>query len=175
MAFYTVQIFNGLVNGGFIALMSLGLSIVFGLMRVVNFAHGALYMLGAFVAFLAGSYFGTSLLVALPLAWLLIGGFGVVLERTLLSRLYRLDPAYNLLLTFGLTLIIEDVMRSLFSTTGGQFLVPHLLSGAVNLGFAFYPKYRLFVLAISVFLCLLAWFVLERTRAGALVRAATER
>jgi branched-chain amino acid transport system permease protein len=175
MAFYAVQIFNGLVNGGFIALMSLGLSIVFGMMRVVNFMHGAMYMLGAFVAFLAGAKFGISLLVALPLAWLLIGGFGVVLERLMLSRLYRLDPAYNLLLTFGLTLIIEDLMRSLFSTTGGQFLVPHILSGAVNLGFMIYPKYRLFVLLVSVSLCLATWIVLERTRYGALVRAATER
>jgi branched-chain amino acid transport system permease protein len=175
MAFYGVQIFNGLVNGGFIALMSLGLSIVFGMMRVVNFMHGAMYMLGAFAAFLAGSYFGISLLLALPLAWLLVGGFGVVLERLLLSRLYRLDPAYNLLLTFGLTLIIEDLMRSMFSTTGAQFLVPHMLSGVVNLGFTFYPRYRLFVLVVSVLLCLLAWFVLERTRYGALVRAATER
>jgi branched-chain amino acid transport system permease protein len=137
--------------------------------------HGAMYMLGAFVAFIAGSYFGISLLVALILAWLLVGGLGIVLERLLLSRLYRLDPAYNLLLTFGLTLIIEDLMRSFFSTTGAQFLVPKLLSGAVNLGFTFYPKYRLFVLAVSVLLCLLAWFVLERTRFGALVRAATER
>lgn len=175
MSFYAVQIFNGLVNGGFIALMSLGLSIVFGLMRVVNFAHGAMYMLGAFVAFIGGQFFGVSLWLALILAWVLVGGFGVILERLLLSRLYRLDPAYNLLLTFGLTLIIEDLMRSFFATTGGQFLVPHMLSGAVYLGFTFYPKYRLFVLAVSVLVCLAAWFVLEQTRAGALVRAATER
>ncbi len=175
MSFYAIQIFNGLVNGGFIALMSLGLSIVFGMMRVVNFMHGAMYMLGAFVAFIAGSYFGISLWFALVLAWLLVGALGVVLERAFLSRLYRLDPAYNLLLTFGLTLIIEDLMRSFFSTTGAQFLVPGLLSGAFNLGFTFYPKYRLFVLVISVLLCLAAWLVLERTRFGALVRAATER
>jgi len=175
LSLYSIQIFNGLVNGGFIALMSLGLSIVFGMMRVVNFMHGAMYMLGAYVAFLAGSYFGISLWFALFLAWLLVGGLGVILERTFLSRLYRLDPAYNLLLTFGLTLIIEDLMRSFFSTTGAQFLVPSLLSGAFNLGFTFYPKYRLFVLVISVLLCLAAWFVLERTRFGALVRAATER
>jgi len=174
-AFYAVQIFNGLVNGGFIALMSLGLSIVFGMMRVVNFAHGAMYMLGAFVAFIGGQFFGISLWFALVLSWLLVGGLGVILERLLLCRLYKLDPAYNLLLTFGLTLIIEDLMRSFFATTGGQFLVPHLLSGAVNLGFTFYPKYRLFVLVVSVVVCLAAWFVLERTRAGALVRAATER
>src|SRR6266852_7378474 len=118
MSFYTVQIFNGLVNGGFIALMSLGLSIVFGMMRVVNFMHGAMYMLGAFVAFIAGSFFGISLWLALLLAWLMVGGMGVILERIFLSRLYRLDPAYNLLLPFGLTLIIEDLVRSFFSTTG---------------------------------------------------------
>src|SRR6185437_236517 len=173
--YYLSQLFNGLVNGGFIALMSLGLSIVFGMMRVVNFAHGAMYMLGAFVAFIGGQFFGISLWFALVLSWLLVGGLGVILERLLLCRLYKLDPAYNLLLTFGLTLIIEDLMRSFFATTGGQFLVPHLLSGAVNLGFTFYPKYRLFVLVVSVVVCLAAWFVLERTRAGALVRAATER
>src|ERR1700761_4796364 len=163
MTFYLAQVFNGLVNGGFIALMSLGLSIVFGMMRVVNFMHGAMYMLGAFVAFLAGANFGISLLVALPLAWILVGAFGVVLERLMLCRLYRLDPAYNLLLTFGLTLIIEDLMRSMFSTTGAQFLVPQLLAGSVNLGFTVYPKYRLFVLLISVLLCLAVWIVLERT------------
>ncbi len=175
MTLYLVQIFNGLVNGGFIALLSLGLSIIFGMMRVVNFMHGAMYMLGAFVAFLAGSYFGISLWVALLLAWLLVGGLGVVLERLFLSRLYQLDPAYNLLLTFGLTLIIEDLVRSFFGLTGAPFLVPAALRGAVNLGFMYYPKYRLFVLLVSAGLCLAAWLMLERTRLGALVRAATER
>lgn len=175
MSFYLAQIFNGLVNGGFIALMSLGLSIIFGMMRVVNFTHGALYMLGAFVAFVAGSQFGISLWVSMMLAALLIGGLGIVLERLLLSRLYKLDPAYNLLLTFGLTLIIEDVVRQFTSVTGAQFLVPKALQGAVNLGFMVYPKYRLFVVAVSALCCLAAWFVLERTRFGSLVRAATER
>jgi branched-chain amino acid transport system permease protein len=175
MTLYLVQIFNGLVNGGFIALLSLGLSIIFGMMRVVNFMHGAMYMLGAFVAFIAGSYFGISLWFALILAWLLVGGLGVVLERLFLSRLYHLDPAYNLLLTFGLTLIIEDLVRSFFGLTGAPFLVPSVLRGAVNLGFMFYPKYRLFVLLVSVGLCLAAWLLLEKTRLGALVRAATER
>jgi branched-chain amino acid transport system permease protein len=175
MSFYMAQVFNGLVNGGFIALMSLGLSIIFGMMRVVNFMHGAMYMLGAFVAFIAGAYFGLSLWLALLIAPLLIGGFGVVLERLMLRRLYPLDPAYNLLLTFGLTLIIEDLMRHFFGVTGAPFLVPDVLKGAVNLGFMYYPKYRLFVVVISIVLCLAAWLLLEKTRLGALVRAATER
>ncbi|MFC7398370.1 ABC transporter permease [Chelatococcus sp. GCM10030263] len=175
MSFYVAQIFNGLVNGGFIALMSLGLSIIFGMMRVVNFMHGAMYMLGAILAFVAGSYFGLSLWIGLVIAALLVGGLGLILERLLLSRLYKLDPAYNLLLTFGLTLIIEDVVRSFFSVTGGSFLVPSGLTGAVNLGFIFYPKYRLFVMVVSIVLCLATWLLLEKTRLGALVRAATER
>ena len=175
MSFIFAQIFNGLVNGGFIALMSLGLSIVFGLMRVVNFAHGAIYMLGAFVAFIAGSYFGISLWFSLILALLLVGGFGVILERTLLSRLYGLDPAYNLLLTFGLTLIIEDVMRQFFATTGAPFLMPESLRGAINLGFMYYPKYRLFVVVLSLLTCLSVWLLIEKTRLGALIRAGTER
>jgi branched-chain amino acid transport system permease protein len=175
MSFYTAQLFNGLVNGAFIALMSLGLSIIFGMMRVVNFMHGAMYMLGAFAAFLAGAYGGVSLFLALGLAALLVGGLGVVLERLLLSRLYRLDPAYNLLLTFGLTLIIEDLVRSFFGVTGAPFLVPSVLKGAVQLGFVVYPKYRLFVVAVSVVLCFATWLLLEKTRLGALIRAATER
>lgn len=175
MSFYIAQIFNGLVNGGFIALMSLGLSVIFGMMRVVNFTHGALYMLGAFVAFVAGSFLGISLWISMMLAALLVGALGIALERLLLSRLYKLDPAYNLLLTFGLTLIIEDVVRQFTGVTGAQFLVPQALQGAVNLGFMFYPKYRLFVVAVSVACCAAVWFVLEKTRCGSLVRAATER
>jgi len=175
MSFILGQVFNGLVNGGFIALMSLGLSIVFGLMRVVNFAHGALYMLGAYVAFVGGFYFGISLWVSLILALLTVGGFGFILERTLLSRLYGLDPAYNLLLTFGLTLIIEDVMRQFFATTGAPFLMPAALKGAFNLGFMFYPKYRLFVVVLSLLICIGVWLLIEKTRLGALIRAGTER
>jgi branched-chain amino acid transport system permease protein len=175
MSFYLAQVFNGLVNGAFIALMSLGLSIIFGMMRVVNFAHGAMYMLGAFAAFVAGAYFGLSLWFALILAMLAVGGLGWVFERLLLRRLYGLDPAYNLLLTFGLTLIIEDSVRSVFGTAGAPFLIPAALKGAVNLGFTVYPKYRLFVVILSLALCLGAWVLMERTRLGALVRAATER
>jgi branched-chain amino acid transport system permease protein len=175
VSFYLAQIFNGLVNGAFIALMSLGLSIIFGMMRVVNFAHGAMYMLGAFVAFVAGARFGVSLWFALVFSILVVGGIGLAFERLLLRRLYGLDPAYNLLLTFGLTLIIEDSVRTVFGTAGAPFLIPSALKGAVSLGFIIYPKYRLFVVVLSLALCLGAWFLMERTRLGALVRAATER
>jgi branched-chain amino acid transport system permease protein len=173
--YYISQLFNGLVNGGFIALMSLGLSVIFGMMRVVNFAHGALYMLGAFIAFTVGSNFGLSLWVALLVAPVVIGGFGVVLERLFLRRLYGLDPSYNLLLTFGLTLIIEDSMRHFFAVQGAPFLVPGALAGAIDLGFIVYPKYRFFVLMLSLAICGATWLLLERTRLGALVRAGTER
>jgi branched-chain amino acid transport system permease protein len=173
--YYLSQLFNGLVNGGFIALMSLGLSVIFGMMRVVNFAHGALYMLGAFIAFIVGSSFGLSLWVALIVAPLVIGGFGLMLERLFLRRLYGLDPSYNLLLTFGLTLIIEDTMRHFFAVQGAPFLVPASLAGAIDLGFMVYPKYRFFVLVLSLAICAATWLLLERTRLGALVRAGTER
>jgi branched-chain amino acid transport system permease protein len=173
--YYVLQLFNGLVNGGFIAMMSLGLSVIFGMMRVVNFAHGALYMLGAFIAFVLGSQLGLSLWAALVIAPLVIGAFGLVLERLFLRHLYKVDPSYNLLLTFGLTLIIEDTMRRFFAVQGAPFLVPQSLAGAVNLGFVIYPKYRFFVLIVSLVICGGTWFMLERTRLGALVRAGTER
>jgi branched-chain amino acid transport system permease protein len=175
MAIYATLIFNGLVTGGFIALMSLGLSIIFGMMRVVNFMHGSMYMLGAFVAFIAGSYFGVSLWLSLIIAPILVGLLGAVLERLLIRHLYQIDLAYILLLTFGLSLIIEEVARLFFTVTGASFLVPDALSGAVNLGFTYYPKYRLFVVIVSMIACLGTWFALERTRLGALIRAATER
>lgn len=175
MALYATLVFNGLVSGGFIALMSLGLSIIFGMMRVVNFMHGSMYMLGAFVAFIAGAYFGLSLWVALIVAPILVGILGVILERTLIRQLYGLDLAYILLLTFGLSLIIEEIARIFFGVRGAPFLVPGALSGAINLGFTYYPKYRLFVVVVSMVMCFGTWFALERTRLGALVRAATER
>jgi branched-chain amino acid transport system permease protein len=175
MSFYATLVFNGLVTGSFIALMSLGLSIIFGMMRVVNFMHGSMYMLGAIIAFAAGSYFGISLWIALFLAPLLVGILGIVLERLLIKRLYQLDLAYILLLTFGLSLMLEDIARIFFGVTGASFLVPEALSGAVNLGFTYYPKYRLFVVVVSTVLCAGTWFALERTRLGSLVRAATER
>lgn len=173
--YYLGQIFNGLVSGGFIALMSLGLSIIFGMMRVVNFAHGALYMLGAFAAYLAGRWLGLPLWIVLPGAPLAVAAFGLLLERLLLRHLYHTDITYTLLLTFGLTLIIEDSVRNFIGVAGAPFLVPSMLSGAVDLGFIIYPKYRLFVLLVSLIACLGTWLALERTRFGTLVRAGTER
>jgi branched-chain amino acid transport system permease protein len=175
MAFYVTLLFNGLVTGGFLALMSLGMSIIFGMMRVVNFMHGSMFMLGAVIVFVFGSYFGLSLWIGFLVASILVGILGVVLERTLIRRLYGLDLAYILILTFGLSLIIEDVVRMFFGVTSAPFLVPNLLKGAIDLGFAFYPKYRLFTVVVSVLLCLGTWYALERTRLGALIRAASER
>jgi branched-chain amino acid transport system permease protein len=173
-AYYGTQFFNGLVQGGFYALLALGLSVIFGLLRVVNFAHGGMYMLGAFVAYYGGQFFGLPFLAALVLAPLLVGAFGVVLERLLLRRLYRLDPLYNLLLTFALVLVIEDVMRLFAGSLGSPYSAPDWLSGATNLGFTIYPTYRLFVVAVSLVVCFAVWFVTERTTLGARLRAATE-
>lgn len=173
--YYLGQIFNGLVSGGFIALMSLGLSIIFGTMRVVNFMHGALYMLGAFAAYLAGRWLGLPLWVVLFAAPAAVALIGLILERLLLRHLYSSDITYTLLLTFGLTLIIEDTVRNFIGVQGAPFLVPTVLSGAVDLGFIIYPKYRLFVLAVSILACAGTWLALERTRFGTLVRAGTER
>jgi branched-chain amino acid transport system permease protein len=173
--YYLGQIFNGLVSGSFIALMSLGLSIIFGTMRVVNFMHGALYMLGAFAAYLAGRWLGLPLWVVLIAAPVVVGAVGLLLERSLLRHLYSADITYTLLLTFGLTLIIEETVRNFIGVQGAPFLVPPVLSGAVDLGFIIYPKYRLFVLVVSLLACGGTWFALERTRFGTLVRAGTER
>ena len=175
MSFYVTVLFNGLVTGGFLALMSLGMSIIFGMMRVVNFMHGSMFMLGAVIVFVLGSYFGLSLWVGLLVSAILVGGLGIILERLLIRRLYGLDLAYILILTFGLSLIIEDVVRMFFGVKSAPFLVPDMLKGAVDLGFAYYPKYRLFVVTVSIVLCLGTWYALERTRLGALIRAASER
>ncbi len=174
LAYGATQFFNGLVQGGFYALLALGLSIIFGLLRVVNFAHGAMYMLGAFVAYYGGQLLGLPFFAALLLAPLLVGAFGIVLERLLLRRLYRLDPLYNLLLTFALVLIIEDVMRLFAGSLGSPYSAPPLLSGATNLGFTLYPTYRLFVVGVCLLVCFATWFILERTPLGARLRAATE-
>lgn len=173
-----IQVFNGLVNGAFFALLSLGLAVIFGMLRIVNFAHGALYMLGAFTAFALGQLFGLGFWPSLLLAPLLVGLLGIALERGLLRRLYGLDPSYNLLLTFGLTLLIQDlvkqVMLSRFAVSSAPYSIPAALSGATNLGFVYFPTYRLFVIALAVLLCLATWYVIERTRVGAVIRAATE-
>jgi branched-chain amino acid transport system permease protein len=168
------QLMLGLVNGSFYALLSLGLAVIFGLMGIVNFAHGAFYALGAFAALLGMQWFGIDYWAALLLAPLAVGLFGVVVERLFLRHLYRLDPLYGLLLTFGLALVIEGTLHQLFGASGHSYSVPAALAGAVNLGFMILPIYRGWVIVVSVVVCFATWFVIERTRLGATLRAATE-
>jgi len=173
-AYILTQFFNGLVQGGFYALLALGLSIIFGLLRVVNFAHGVMYMLGAFVAYYGAQYFGLPYIAALIVAPVVVGLFGIVLERVLLRRLYKLDPLYNLLLTFALVLIIEDAMRSVAGSLGSPYSIPAFLGGVTNLGFSLYPTYRIFVIIVCLIVCAVTYIVIERTPIGAQLRAATE-
>jgi branched-chain amino acid transport system permease protein len=168
------QLLLGLINGSFYALLSLGLAIIFGLLNVINFAHGALYMLGAFVGWGLLHYAGIGYWPALILAPVLVGALGVLLERTMLQRLYRLDPLYNLLLTFGLALIIQGLFQSKFGSSGEPYEIPELLRGAKNLGFMVLPIYRGWVTLVSLVVCLTTWFVIERTKIGSYLRAATE-
>jgi branched-chain amino acid transport system permease protein len=169
------QLFNGLVNGGFYALLALGLSVIFGMLRIVNFAHGAMYMLGAFVAYYGAQLVHLPFFAALLVAPLVVGAFGLIIETTLLRRLYDLDPLYNLLFTFALVLMIEDGMRLAAGALGSPYETPALLAGATNLGFTLYPTYRLFVIVVCVVVCLAVYLVLERTMLGARIRAATEK
>ena len=173
-----IQIFNGLVNGAFFALLSLGLAVIFGMLRIVNFAHGALYMLGAFVAFALGQAAGLGFWPALLIAPVIVGLIGIVMERGLLRRLYGLDHSYNLLLTFGLTLLIQDAVKQFmltrYSVSSAPYTIPEQLVGATNLGFVFFPTYRLFVIAFALVICIATWYVIERTRVGSVIRAATE-
>ncbi len=168
------QLMLGLVNGSFYALLSLGLAVIFGLMNVVNFAHGAFYTLGAFAAVLGLQYLGVNYWAALLLVPLLIGLLGVVVERLLLRRLYGLDPLYGLLLTFGIALTIEGCLHRYFGASGQSYPVPLLLRGAFNIGFMILPIYRAWVIAVSVVVCFGVWFIIERTRLGGTLRAATE-
>jgi branched-chain amino acid transport system permease protein len=168
------QLVLGLVNGAFYAMLSLGLAVIFGLLDIVNFAHGALYMLGAFAAWIMLDQLGVNFWFALVLAPLIVGALGVVIERAFLKRLYGLDPLYGLLLTFGLALIIEGVFRWMYGSSGQSYPVPELLSGATNLGFMVLPNYRAFVVLASLVVCLGTWFLIERTRLGAYLRAGTE-
>ncbi|MGB9332168.1 MAG: branched-chain amino acid ABC transporter permease [Steroidobacteraceae bacterium] len=167
------QLTLGLVNGSFYALLSLGLAVIFGLMGVVNFAHGAFYTLGAFAALLGLQWFGLNYWLALLIAPLLVGLLGVVVERLLLRRLNGLDPLYGLLLTFGLALIVEGSLHQVFGSTGHSYPVPQALAGALNLGFMILPLYRAWVILASVVVCFSTWFVIERTRLGTTLRAAT--
>jgi branched-chain amino acid transport system permease protein len=168
------QILIGLINGSFYALLSLGLAVIFGLLRVINFAHGAQYMLGAFAAYLLLNYTGIGYWPALILAPLIVGVVAVVIERTMLSRLYSLDPLYGLLLTFGLALIFEGAFRYWFGSSGQPYTPPSQLTGGVNLGFMFMPIYRGWVVIASLVICLSTWLLIEKTRLGAYLRAATE-
>ena len=168
------QLLLGLVNGAFYAMLSLGLAVIFGLLGVVNFAHGALYMLGAFAAWIMLDKFGINYWFALLLAPLTVGALGVVIERLFLKHLYKLDPLYGLLLTFGLALIFEGIFREMYGSSGQNYDVPELLSGATNLGFMVLPNYRAWVVLVSLAVCLGTWYLIERTRLGAYLRAGTE-
>ncbi|MGB4344762.1 MAG: branched-chain amino acid ABC transporter permease [Burkholderiaceae bacterium] len=168
------QLLLGLVNGSFYAMLSLGLAVIFGLLNVINFAHGALYMMGAFLAWMGLQYFGISYWVMLLVAPLLVALFGIVIEKTMLRWLYKLDHLYGLLLTFGITLMLEGVFRSFYGVSGQPYSVPELLSGATDLGFMILPNYRAWVVAASLTVCLMTWFVIEKTRLGAYLRAGTE-
>jgi len=168
------QLMLGLVNGSFYAMLSLGLAVIFGLLGIVNFAHGALYMIGAYVAWIGMEKFGINYWFSLILAPLVVGAIGIVIERTLLKHLYKIDPIYGLLLTFGLALIAEGVFRDQFGVSGQSYSVPEALSGATNLGFMVLPNYRAWVVFASLVVCLGTWYTIERTRLGAYLRAGTE-
>ncbi len=168
------QLLLGLVNGSFYAVLSLGLAVIFGLLNVINFAHGALYMLGAFAAWMGLQYLGLNYWVMLVVGPLVVGAFGILIERTMLRHLYRVDHIYGLLLTFGITLVLEGVLRSFYGVSGQPYPVPEALRGATNLGFMILPNYRAWVVVASLLVCLVTWFVIERTRLGSLLRAGTE-
>ena len=168
------QLLLGLVNGSFYALLSLGLAVIFGLLGIVNFAHGALYMMGAYAAWIMLEKFGINYWFALFIAPLLIGALGIVIERLLLKRLYKLDPVYGLLLTFGLALIAEGIFRDQYGVSGQSYNVPEALQGATDIGFMILPNYRAWVVVASVVVCFSTWFLIEKTRLGSTLRAATE-
>jgi len=168
------QLLIGLINGSFYALLSLGLAVIFGMLNIINFTHGAQYMMGAFGAYLILQYSGLGYWPSLIIAPLVIGIMGVIIERTMLQWLYKLDHLYGLLLTFGLALIIEGIFRNYFGSSGLPYAMPDSLRGGQNLGFMFLPNYRAWVVVASLTICLGTWFVIERTRLGAYLRAATE-
>jgi branched-chain amino acid transport system permease protein len=177
------QLLVGLINGSFYAVLSLGLAVIFGMLNIINFSHGAQYMMGAFIAWLGLTQLAgwtgipglqVNYWAALLLAPFLVGALGVVIERTMLSRLYKLDHLYGLLLTFGLALVIEGLFRYAYGVSGQQYEIPEELQGAINLGFMYLPKYRAWVIVASLAVCFATWFVIERTRLGAYLRAGTE-
>ncbi len=168
------QLLLGLINGAFYALLSLGLAVIFGMLNVINFAHGAQYMMGAFVAWWLLEFLGIPYWGALLLAPLVVGLLGIFIEKTMLSRLYKLDHLYGLLLTFGLALVIEGLFRNAYGVSGRPYPIPDALAGGQNLGFMFLPNYRAWVIVISLVVCFGVWFLIERTRLGAYLRASTE-
>jgi branched-chain amino acid transport system permease protein len=168
------QLLLGLINGSFYAVLSLGLAVIFGLLNIINFTHGAQYMMGAFVAWMLLNYLGIGYWWALILAPIAVGITGIIIERTLLRRLYHLDHLYGLLLTFGLALIIQGLFRNYYGVSGLSYTIPPVLSGGQNLGFMFLPNYRGWVIVASAIVCFGTWFMIEKTRLGAYLRAATE-
>src|SRR5882757_1230872 len=168
------QLLIGLINGSFYALLSLGLAVIFGLLNIINFTHGAQYMMGAFCAYFLLTKLGIGYWWALAIAPLAVGFVGMVIERLMLARLYKLDHLYGLLLTFGLALIIQGLFRNEYGTSGIPYAMPQELAGGRNLGFMFLPNYRAWVILASIVMCLATWFVIERTQLGSYLRAATE-
>ncbi len=168
------QLLIGLINGSFYALLSLGLAVIFGMLNIINFAHGAQYMLGAFAAYLLLQMTGIGYWTALIIAPIIVGISGIIIERTMLQWLYKLDHLYGLLLTFGLALIIEGVFRNYYGSSGQPYQVPSSLQGGQNLGFMFLPNYRAWVVVCSLGVCFATWFLIEKTRLGSYLRAATE-
>jgi branched-chain amino acid transport system permease protein len=168
------QLLIGLINGSFYALLSLGLAVIFGLLNIINFTHGAQYMMGAFVAWFLLNKLGLGYWWALLIAPIAVGAFGVIIERTMLKHLYKLDHLYGLLLTFGLALVIQGLFRNEYGSSGLPYSIPSQLQGGQNLGFMFLPNYRAWVIVFSLIVCLSTWFVIERTKLGSYLRAATE-
>ena len=168
------QLLLGLINGAFYAMLSLGLAVIFGMLNIINFAHGALFMMGAFAAWMLLNYVGIGYFPALILAPLIVGIFGVILEKTIISRLYKLDHLYGLLLTFGLSLVIEGLFRNAYGSSGMPYRIPSVLQGATHLGFMYMPNYRGWVVLCALVVCLATWAIIEKTSLGATLRAATE-
>ncbi|WP_395624218.1 branched-chain amino acid ABC transporter permease [Sphingomonas daechungensis] len=168
------QLLLGLINGSFYAMLSLGLAVIFGLLNIINFTHGAQYMMGAFVAWMLLNWLGIGYWASLLIAPVVVGAFGILIERTMLQRLYKLDHLYGLLLTFGLALIIQGIFRNYFGSSGLPYRIPDALRGGTDLGFMFMPNYRGWVVAVSLVVCIATWFVIEKTKLGAYLRAATE-
>ncbi len=168
------QVLLGLINGAFYAMLSLGLAVIFGMLNIINFAHGALFMMGAFCSWMLLNYAGIGYFPSLLLAPLIIGAFGILLEKTIISRLYKLDHLYGLLLTFGLALVIEGLFRNAYGSSGLPYRIPEFLTGATDLGFMYMPNYRGWVVLVAVVICFSTWAIIEKTSLGATLRAATE-